>query len=53
MPGDVTAIVSAVDGIADSPDASSLASPKSRIFARPSCVMKMFSGFRSRWMMPL
>src|SRR5215831_18993015 len=30
-----------------------LASPKSRIFTRSSRVMKMLSGFRSRWMMPL
>ena len=31
----------------------SFARPKSRIFTRPSCVTKMFSGFRSRWTMPL
>jgi hypothetical protein len=30
----------------------SLARPKSRIFTWPSRVMKRFSGFRSRWMMP-
>ena len=29
-----------------------LASPKSRIFTRPSSVTNMFSGFRSRWTMP-
>ena len=31
---------------------ASLARPKSRIFTRPSEVMKMFSGLRSRWMIP-
>ena len=37
-----------------SPDVdASFASPKSRIFARPSAVTKMFSGLRSRWTMPL
>ena len=30
-----------------------LARPKSRILTRPSLVTKMFSGFRSRWTMPL
>jgi hypothetical protein len=30
----------------------SFASPKSRIFTRPSSVMKMFSGFRSRCTIP-
>jgi hypothetical protein len=29
-------------------DPVSFASPKSRILTRPSCVMKRFSGFRSR-----
>ena len=29
-----------------------LANPKSRIFTRPSLVMKMFSGFRSRCTIP-
>ena len=32
---------------------SSFARPKSRILTRPSSVMKMFSGLRSRWTMPL
>jgi hypothetical protein len=32
--------------------AVSFAIPKSRIFARPSRVRKMFSGLRSRWMIP-
>ena len=32
--------------------ASSFASPKSRIFTRPSFVRKTFSGFRSRWTIP-
>ena len=31
----------------------SFARPKSRIFTRPSFVMNTFSGFRSRWTMPL
>ena len=31
----------------------SLARPKSRILTRPSVVTKTFSGFRSRWTMPL
>ena len=31
---------------------TSFASPKSRILTRPSEVMKMFSGLRSRWMIP-
>ena len=31
---------------------ASFARPKSRIFARPSSMMKMFSGFRSRWTIP-
>ena len=32
--------------------AAGFAIPKSRIFTRPSRVMKMFSGFRSRWTIP-
>src|SRR2546423_1154550 len=32
---------------------TSLAIPKSRIFRRPSRVIKRFSGFRSRWITPL
>ncbi len=35
------------------PGFSMRAMPKSRIFARPSCVRKMFSGLMSRWMTPL
>ena len=31
----------------------SFARPKSRIFTRPSLVTNRFSGFRSRWTMPL
>jgi hypothetical protein len=31
---------------------TSWAMPKSRIFTRPSVVRKMFSGLRSRWMIP-
>ena len=31
----------------------SLASPKSRIFACPRVVTKMFAGLISRWMIPL
>ena len=30
----------------------SLASPKSRIFSRPSFVTKRFSGFTSQWITP-
>ena len=32
--------------------AACLASPKSRIFTRPSRVTRMFAGFRSRWTIP-
>jgi hypothetical protein len=35
-----------------SPGSVSFASPKSRIFARPSVVTKMLAGFRSRWTIP-
>lgn len=50
VPGVVsTRPVGTADPAADNGAGSvSFANPKSRIFARPSVVMKMFSGFRSR-----
>ena len=44
---------SAVSASSSGRSAVSLARPKSRILTRPSRVTKTFSGFRSRWTMPL
>ena len=55
----MSSVESAADTVGRSPSPAasdsvsvSFASPKSRIFTRPSPVTKMFSGFRSRCTMP-
>ena len=47
------AVSTADRAVSGSRTGRSFARPKSRIFTRPSSVTKTFSGFRSRWTIPL